>query len=112
MSWKLFLDDLRDPGPSAMDAVICRTSQEAIDEMAVRGCPEVIYFDHDLGGDDTSMVFINHLVEELLDGHVILPENFEYSVHSANPVGVRNIQGKMDGIIRVMRDDAPGIGLE
>jgi hypothetical protein len=98
MNWKLFLDDERFPKEEGW--VIARTSAEAIDMCQQRGLPQEITFDHDLGGADTSMVFLKWLTDALLDKQVSFPEGFDYGIHSQNPVGARNIKGLMDTLIR------------
>jgi hypothetical protein len=98
VSYKLFIDDER--FPVSDDWVIVRTSQEAIDYVREHGFPTFISFDHDLGGDDTSIVFINWLTEQLIDLHLTIPKNFDYYVHSQNSVGVVNIRSKIEQLIR------------
>lgn len=102
--WKLFLDDERYPGKDADEnVVICRSSDEAIEQCKLRGClPVEIMFDHDLGGDDTSMRFIRWLVDVLCDNADVrykFPSGFTYSVHSQNPIGSANIKAYMDNIV-------------
>ncbi len=98
MAWRLFIDDERQPASG--EWVIARSSSEAIEELQRRGCPVEIAFDHDLGGQDTSMLLVRWLADTLLDGRVHLPAGFTYTVHSQNPIGVANISGLMDGILR------------
>ena len=96
-NWKLFLDDERFPVTD--DWVLARSSQEAIWQVTSWGLPVEIAFDHDLGGDDTSIKFIHWMIEHVLDGDLIIPEGFKYSVHSQNPIGAANIKSKMDAIL-------------
>ncbi|NBT59251.1 hypothetical protein EBT16_10755 [bacterium] len=53
--------------------------------------------DHDLGGDDTTMVFLKRLVDEIWDGQSKPPK---YQVHSANPIGTQNIISYMESWIK------------
>lgn len=53
--------------------------------------------DHDLGGDDTTMVFLKRLVNEVWDGKSNPPN---YQVHSANPIGTQNIISYMESWIK------------
>lgn len=86
---KIFLDDLR-PAPEGY--VLLKSSQEAIDYVKQNGCSYHFSFDHDLGEDDTTMVFLKWLINEDLDNSgSIIPEDFTYIIHSANPVGRENI---------------------
>ena len=89
---KLYIDDIRTPKGS-FDKIV-RTSSEAINFVETNGCPDFISFDHDLGADDTSMIFLKWLINKDLDmnGNFI-PIDFTWNVHSANPVGEANING-------------------
>lgn len=91
---KLYLDDIRNPKGDGFDVV--RSFDEAVTYCSINGCPSYISFDHDLGPDPlkTGFDFANWLVETDLDmeGNWI-PEDFEFNVHSANPVGASNIEG-------------------
>ncbi len=98
MAWKLFLDDER--YPKSDDWNIARSSASAIQMILFLGMPQEISFDHDLGGDDTSMVFLHWLTGALLRKEVDFPKDFVYSVHSQNPVGARNVAGLMDNLLR------------
>ena len=92
---RLYIDDIRNPKTIGWN--IKRTSQDAIDFMEVSGCPEYISFDHDLGGDDTAMVVVKYMVNRDLDeGGKFIPLNFEFNVHSANPVGTENINSYLN----------------
>lgn len=99
MQYRLFLDDERFPAEKAENIVICRSSLEASLCVLTNGLPQHIFFDHDLGGNDTSMKFIVWLIEYLLDNDLFLPEGFTFSVHSMNPVGAENIQQTMQGVV-------------
>lgn len=88
---KLFVDDIRNPTEEGY--VIARSSDEAIMIVKEKGWPEFMSLDHDLGSDDTTMVFLKRLVDEIWDGKKSPPN---YFVHSANPVGSLNIKSFMD----------------
>lgn len=97
MTYKLFIDDERHPVTD--DWKIARSSQEAIDMLQIWGIPQEIAFDHDLGGDDTSMSYLRALVDYLEVTEQKFPKNFKYSIHSQNPVGYKNIEGLIVGMI-------------
>lgn len=97
MTWKLFIDDER--FPITDDWQIARSSQEAIDMVQANGMPAEIAFDHDLGGDDTSMKFIWWFIDAYYDG-LLLIGDLSYTIHSQNSVGVKNIRGLMDGFLK------------
>lgn len=95
---RLFIDDERFPCQD--DWAIVRSSNEAIEWVTLHGMPEEISFDHDLGEDDTSRVFIHWMIEQMIDGLLHFPSDFKYSVHSQNPIGAEWIMGTMDLLIR------------
>ena len=93
MPIKLFIDDLREP-PSE-EWCVTRSSEETIAYPQKGGCPEMISFDHDLGGEDTAMTVVHWLIERDLDQPGFIPSDFEFLVHSANPVGAENIRATL-----------------
>lgn len=101
MTYKLFLDDERDPPGDNSNWLIARSSQEAISIVESKGIPSFISFDHDLGGDDTAMKFIWFLIESHIEGSL---DSFptDYYVHSQNPVGVQNIKSLMSNYINTL----------
>lgn len=102
MSWILFIDDLRDPsyvgltGSILERTIVARSSAEARHAVIKNGAPAEIHFDHDLGGDDTAMNFVNWLIKYDMVNDLINKSNFVYRVHSSNPVGKANIEGKLE----------------
>ncbi|WP_027803557.1 cyclic-phosphate processing receiver domain-containing protein [Paraburkholderia dilworthii] len=94
----LYIDDLRDaPG---REWIVARSSCEAIELLKERGCPARVSFDHDLGGDDIAIVVVRWMVETDLDcSGRFIPDQFEFSVHSANPVGAANIRGLLESYL-------------
>ena len=99
----LWIDDVR-TAPQHYD-FHARSSWSAITWMQQHGCPKFISFDHDLGGDDTSMKVIHWMVKQDMDNPGWLRDDFSYAVHSANPVGVQNIVGLIEGYLNAMQDD-------
>ena len=106
--WYLFLDDIR--SVSFLDQkkeeknlkyvegpwIVARSMQEALDLIESKGMPQVISFDHDLGDKvPTGFDFSKWIVEKDLDDN-ILPKDFDYQVHSDNPVGRDNIVGLLN----------------
>lgn len=105
MTYRLFLDDERDPPKDSGPWEIARTSGEAIDLLLRRGVPLYISFDHDLGGEDKATRYVDALFNYIMDNHVPMPAGFAYYVHSQNPIGAGNIEGKLEGFIaNVWRD--------
>lgn len=91
-SYCLFIDDIRSP-PNA-EWVVARSSAKALEIVRARGMPLVISFDHDLGGEDTTMRFLRELSREWgVTVDVPAPPKFE--IHSMNFVGAENIAAFM-----------------
>lgn len=102
--YKMFVDDLRMPIDDTW--IIVRTYHEAINVMKHCGCPIVISFDHDLGLEDdgseakSGKDVANWLVEQDLDYPGFIPDDFKFIVHSANPVGKRNIEELLNNYLK------------
>ena len=95
---KLFIDDLRDPPDDTWTVV--RDYQQAVAYFDTNGLPPVVSFDHDLGLAETGYDVAKWIVEKILDKEVDLPDTFVYTVHSANPVGKRNIEALLDNFTK------------
>ncbi len=97
MSYKLWIDDQWDEPEMFFrhppkDYIPASSSLEAIEIINKFGfLPKEISFDHDLGENDTSIIFINYIIENYYNYEIP-----EYKVHSANPVGKANIISKME----------------
>lgn len=111
MTYKLFIDDERWP-PIQHDPRypgewhIARSSIAAMDTIEMMGIPAFISFDHDLGGEDTSMQFIWWFIEYCMDlrergGTFIFPA---FDVHSQNPVGAANIRALMNSFTNFLKE--------
>lgn len=98
--WALFLDDVRllheTVDYTTRDWCVARSTEDAIFHVTFLGMPEFISFDHDLGGDDTSMEFLKWLTDKWLDGEFGDYPIPEYQIHSANPIGAANIKSWME----------------
>jgi len=103
----LYLDDIRVPvhvGSGFKDTpgwLMARTYDEAVNLVQLHGCPIYISFDHDLGDENakTGYDFAKWLVDQDLDNNII-PTEFEFNVHSANPVGAANITNLLDAYLK------------
>lgn len=95
MSYSLWVDDqARDPETPKRHApegfVVATSSQEAMDIVDDLGPPDFMDLDHDLGGDDKVITFLNYLFE-------LYPDNPpDYRVHSENVEGQKNIISFME----------------
>ena len=98
MKWNLFLDDERYPIGS--DWIIARNSAHAKWCIRSYGLPQSIYFDHDLNEKETGYDFAKWFCETIMDGYVPLPNDFQYYVHSQNPIGAENIRNYMDNFLK------------
>lgn len=119
MTWNLFIDDERDPSDVTWapwqiqekyrngEWVIVRSYGDAMVEILSRGFPSYVSFDHDLGHEKyTGFELAKQLVEnDIISGdresraaYKFLPE-FDYYVHSQNPIGKANIEGLLDNYL-------------
>ena len=98
MTYKLFIDDTREP--SDVTWVIVRSYDEAIAYIVSHGLPNFISFDHDLSDNSlTGYDIAKWIVESDLDGTINIPEDFTYEIHSQNPIGAANIKGLLDSYL-------------
>lgn len=115
MKWILFLDDIRFPVDVklAFDTndlvIIARSFDDAVWYVLRHGLPYQIYFDHDLAddhyengdGEKTGLTFAKWFCDYIMDNSLDIPEDFQYYVHSANPVGAENIKSYMQNFLKV-----------
>lgn len=98
----LFIDDLRDPfgklseycgfDPDDDEIVWVKTSKDALDTLAHDKQWDQVFFDHDLGGNDTSMIVAQTLCE-LAFHEVLDPQEFaDCVIITSNPVGRVNLR--------------------
>lgn len=120
-SWNLFLDDeryLRDVTwmPWQIQEkyrnehwVIARNKAQVLDAIYTSGMPSFISFDHDLGDDEATGYDITKVLVDLdmgtqcLDEHggdFRFPDNFDFCVHSKNPIGKENIIAYLEGYFK------------
>lgn len=100
---KMFLDDIRDP-KNDYD-VIVRSFEEAINFVKENGIPTFISFDHDLGCDEMGNIlksgydFAKWLVDMDIENIYKFPDNFNFDIHSANPIGKNNIKAILNNYL-------------
>lgn len=109
MSYRMFLDDVRDPPDG--DWVVVRSYIDAISYMMLHDCPQFISFDHDLGlehyagmpsTEKTGFDVAKWMIETDLDRlRRWIPGDFAFTTHSMNPVGRENIVGLMTAYLSV-----------
>lgn len=120
MTWNLFIDDERNPEDVTWAPwhirekcrnepwVVCRNYTDAIAEVLNRGFPSFISFDHDLGDNTkTGHDIAKTLVEaDIQSGDnpnrsgYKFADNFDFYVHSKNPVGKANIEGLLNSYLK------------
>jgi len=110
---KIWLDDIRNPsyleGEKDSDWVICRTAEECIGLLWLNREPiEWISFDHDLGEDRGTGYDVAKFLEMMAfvdrqgSGRGMILYPLKWSIHSANPVGCKNIQASMEQMKRFL----------
>lgn len=109
MSYNLWIDDqANDPDcparhcPNGTTWKVATSSAEAIAIVKEFDLPDFVDFDHDLGHDDSVMNFLRWLEHSGWASEQIQP--FDYKIHSANPVGSKNIESFMDSWWKVYED--------
>lgn len=111
----LFIDDCRMPGhvtwvrlPSATYDIV-RSYGQFIEYVKENGLPEFITFDHDLdefdGSDKTGYDIVLWIIDSVLDGKLVIPDNFSFMVHSMNPVGKANIEATLRNFINFIKSN-------
>lgn len=110
MKTLLWLDDVRNPflgdwllqfspeyhyemGRGTHEVIWVKNYNDFVTWIEVRGLPDEIGFDHDLGVNKSGYDAAKWLVDYCLDNNKELPEWF---IQSANPVGRDNINGLLN----------------
>lgn len=120
MTWNLFLDDERELADVTWapwqvrekyrneEWVIARSYGDAMIEILHRGFPKFVSFDHDLGHEKYSGY---DLAKQLVENNIISGDresrqsykffdDFDFYVHSQNPVGKANIEGLLNNYLK------------
>lgn len=106
MTWRLFIDDERMPASQDYDMLIARNIDEVLNLISDLGMPRFISFDHDLGDDTPNGYKIAQwLVEMDMNQEAEFPEDFDFYVHSQNPIGKTNIEEYLGSYLRFKRKD-------
>lgn len=103
-SWKLWLDDLRNPSteaPEESDFIWCRDVDQAKYYTRMWGPPTFMALDHDLGLSIPQIHLGGTRLDDVLMYLRWLERSYpdakpEFRVHSANPVGQANIISFME----------------
>jgi hypothetical protein len=103
MKYSLFIDDERSPPRSdGRNWVVARDWEDVQMSLQLYGMPGYISFDHDLGETHTGYDIAKFLVELDMgrDSDFAIPEEFEFYVHSQNPIGKANIEGYLNNYLK------------
>lgn len=94
----LFVDDLRYPAEHIRteNYTVARTVADAIDDVLRHGAPTLLSLDHDLGGDETAMLFVNWLIAAHQGGRFDITAIDVVNIHSENPIGAKNLASKLE----------------
>ena len=110
MSYKLFLDDIREPEDISLyrgftddfwdDVEIARSYAEAIKLLRRKGLPDVLMLDYHLGdpehsGFDVVKYFISMVERNPED----LPKNFKYYIHTDSPKGCEIMEKALEKLL-------------
>lgn len=110
MTWNLFLDDERFPPNDGREWVIARSYGDALVQFALRGFPTFVSFDHDLGQEENGYDVAKFLVEadikfrEKESYEYKFSPDFDFYVHSQNPIGKANIEGLLNNYLKVKNE--------
>lgn len=114
MTWNLFIDDERNLEDVTWvtwqvrekyrneDWKISRNYHEVVALVEEFGFPSFVSFDHDLGdkilhGDGYEIA--KYLCEIDMNSSFHMPEDFDFIVHSQNPIGKENIESYLNNFI-------------
>lgn len=107
--WKLFVDDERFPPNDGGNWSIARDICDVESLIVSKGSPEFISFDHDLGDHTpTGFDIAKQLVEWDMDHPNLFkfPHNFDFYVHSQNPVGAVNIRRYLNNYLEFKKRES------
>jgi hypothetical protein len=101
---RIYLDDERNPKIEQFD-VITRSFGEFLEILEATELKiTYVSFDHDLGEDSLTGYDCAKALVELDIKYSVLAKDFTFNVHSANPVGAKNIQMYIDQYLRIAQN--------
>lgn len=102
-------DDLRtleNPLPDLVDVYHCRTSEEFLDILNTGTEIDLLFLDHDLGGqafgEDTSREAAREYYRRIIDGELLAPEAIV--IVTLNPAGADFLEALFEGMCLITRD--------
>jgi len=100
VTYKMFIDDERDPPNGETDWVVCRDAEDVFVAVVRIGLPSFISFDHDLGDGATGYDIAKWIIDiDMVKECVDIPDDFSFYVHSQNPVGAENIRNLLSSYL-------------
>ena len=108
MDYILYLDDIRTPTPafgiwpedSKYPYMVAKSFDEAVKIVEENGFPLIVDLDHDLGYGKNGTAFAQWLFDDYDRRTNSMPENFKFSVHSANSEGAKDMWSKYNSYIK------------
>lgn len=88
------------------DVVTFISVEDAQEHINKNGCPSFISFDNDLQREIEGVHLAQWLVEKDLDNPGFIPDDFEYFVHSQNPIAKKRIYSYLNQYLE-SREPAP-----
>lgn len=99
--YSLYLDDERLPKTNK-NWVIVRNMAEFQETLLSKGIPIEMSLDHDLGENEpTGYDVVKWYIEQVIEGNLELCEDI--NIHSANPVGSKNMRSYIDSYLKVRK---------
>ena len=106
LSTILWLDDLRDPKDHIQGDNIhwVKNYKQFIKWIELNGLPDIISFDHDLGGEKsrTGADALRWMLNFIIDNNLNLPH---IKLHTANPIGRQNMESLINSYKKIYNKD-------
>ena len=90
------------------DVVTFISVEDSMDYINKNGCPSFISFDNDLQRDLEGIHLAQWLVEKDMDNSGFIPNDFQYFVHSQNPIAKKRIYSYLNQYLE--SKDSPSRG--
>ena len=86
--------------------IIARSMEEVKNLVSDLGMPSFVSFDHDLGDNEpTGYDIAKWMVARDLGRAYQFPDDFDFYVHSQNPIGKRNIEEYLGSYLKFKKDN-------
>lgn len=91
------------------ERVFFTCAEAAIEYMEQNGCPNFISFDNDLKRELEGYDVAKWITERDMDFPGFIPENFEFYVHSQNPIAKQRIIGLLEPYLNHIREQSSSL---